>query len=43
MQRQARMVALGIDENGDGVLGCFESGQFRIFYIDRIKDLTPIE
>lgn len=43
MQRQARMVALGIDENGDGVLGCFESGQFRVFHVDRIKNLTPIE
>jgi predicted DNA-binding transcriptional regulator YafY len=43
MQRQARMVALGIDENGDGILGCFESGQFRVFYVDRIKNLTPTE
>ena len=37
------MVALGMDENGDGVLGCFESGQFRVFYVDRIMNLTPIE
>ena len=42
MQRKARMVALGVDENGDGVLGCFESGQFRVFYTDRIQNLMPI-